>query len=141
MSQYYCLECRHLLGLVLPASPVSLTGTMYQQAVYTKHHAPTGTYDRYSVFDDPTYEKYAGYIVTGSLAGYLEIDYYGRKDLIWYSGERTGAEYRRGVLVAATSGIKIVWVESEAWIHAYPIQATPGLIQYCHTCGKALPMW
>jgi hypothetical protein len=141
MTQYFCRECQMLLGLVSPANPISLTGTNYQLGRFIKHTAPTGTYSLNSVFDDPTYTAYSNYIVSGSVSGYLEIDDYGRKNIIWFAGEHTGAEFRNEVFIAPTNGVKIVLPEDDTKIHAFPLKASPGSINYCDSCGKPLPMW
>lgn len=141
MPQYFCHVCSSALGLVTPANPASLTGTYYQLEKYIKHTAPTGTYPINSIFDDPSYATYSGYIVTGTISGLMEIDDIGRKNFIWYAGQQTGAEYLNGVFVAPTSGVKIVLPEDDAKLHAFPITAQPGLINYCANCGKPLPMW
>ncbi len=93
MPQYFCHLCS-VSSLVTPEFPTSLTGTFYQLEKYIKHTAPTGTYPLNSIFIDPTYNTYRGYILTGTLSGLLEIDNYGRKNYLWYAGEVTGAEYR-----------------------------------------------
>jgi len=80
MSQFFCHSCS-VSGLVTPAMPTSLTGTSYQLEKFIKHTAPTVTYPINSIFDDPTYDTYSGYIVTGTISGLLEIDNYGRKIL------------------------------------------------------------
>ena len=141
MAQYYCFDCRILLGLLPPINSVSLTGTPYQLARYIKHTAPTGTYSVNSIFVDPTYITYSNYIVSGIVSGFLEIDYYGRNNLIWFAGELTGAEYHNGVFVAPTNGVKIVLPEDETKLHAFPILANPGTVNYCVSCRKPLPMW
>lgn len=128
-------------GLVKPANPISLTGTSYQLGKFIKHTAPTGTYPLNSIFNDPTYDMYSGYIVTGTMSGLLEIDNYGRKNFIWYAGETTGAKYRNGIYVAPTNGIKIVLPEDSTRLHAFPILAQPNVINYCLNCGAPLPMW
>lgn len=141
MAQYCCQDCWTTLGLVSVAHPASFTGTNYQSEMFTKHHAPTGNYQRNSVFDDPSYPKYSDYMATGSIAGYLEIDYYSRRNLIWAAGERTGAEYQRGVFFATSSGIKIVGVENHDGIHSYPVREIPGSYHFCRSCGKSLPKY
>jgi hypothetical protein len=128
-------------GLVIPANPVSLTGTSYQLGKFIKHTAPTGTYPLNSIFDDPTYSTYCDYVVTGTASGYLEMDNNNRKSFTWYAGQRTGAEYQNGVFVAPTSGVKIVLPENDSKLHAFPIAASPNSISYCAYCGKPLPMW
>ena len=140
MSTYYCHACA-ILGLVTPAFPVSLTGTQYQLDKFIKHTAPTGIYSINSVFNDPTYEAYSGFIVTGTISGFMEIDDRGRKNFHWYAGEQTGVEYRNGGYNAPTNGVVIVFPEDDTKLHAYPIQGQSGVINYCANCGAPLPMW
>ena len=121
--------------------PTSLTGTSYQLEKFIKHTAPTGTYPINSIFNDPTYDTYSSYIVTGTISGLLEIDNQGRKNFIWYAGKYTGMEYQSGIYVAPTNGVKIVLPEDATKLHAFPIQAQPGSINYCQKCGAPLPMW
>ena len=139
--QHYCYLCTISQGLVKPANPISLTGTSYQLGKFIKHTAPTGTYPLNSIFNDPTYDTYSGYIVTGTMSGLLEIDDNGRKNFIWYAGETTGAEYRNGIYIAPTNGVKIVLPEDSTRLHAFPILAQPNVINYCLNCGAPLPMW
>ena len=140
MTQFFCHLCS-VSGLVTPELPTSLTGTFYQLEKYIKHTAPTGTYPLNSIFVDPTYNAYSGYIVTGTMSGLLEIDNYGRKNYIWYAGEITGAEYRNGIYVAPTNGVKVVLPEDATRLHAFPILAQPNVVNYCLNCGAPLPMW
>lgn len=74
------------------------------------------------------------------MSGLLEIDDFGRKNFIWYAGEITGAEYRNGIYVAPTNGVKIVLPENATRLHAYPILAQPKIINHCLNCGAPLPM-
>lgn len=140
MSKFFCHLCS-VSGLITPELPTSLTGTFYQLEKYIKHTAPTGTYPLNSIFIDPTYNTYSGYIVTGTMSGLLEIDERGRKNYIWYAGETTGAEYRNGIYVAPTNGIKIVLPEDSTRLHAFPILAQANVINYCLNCGAPIPMW
>lgn len=142
MPTYYCHECSISLGLITPQIPISsLTGTNYQLERFIKHTDPTGTYNINSVFNDPTYSVYKDYIVTGTMSGFLEVDDRNRNNLIWYAGKYTGVEYRDGVFVAPTNGVKIVLFHDESLIHAFPIVAQPNLINYCQNCGTPLPTW
>jgi hypothetical protein len=141
MNQYYCHQCAISNGLVVPANPNTLTGTSYQLGKFIKHTAPTGTYPLNSVFDDPTYDTYSRYIVSGTASGLLEIDDLGRKNFVWFAGQRTGAEYQNGVFIAPASGVKIVLPEDYTKLHAFPITTSPGSISNCVSCGKILPLW
>jgi len=141
MPQYFCHQCAISNKLVIPVEPFTFTGTSYQLDKFIKHTAPTGIYQINSVFDDPTYTTYHDYIVTGTISGMLEIDDRGRKNLIWYAGRETGAEYQNDVFIAPASGVKIVWPEDDQKLHAYPITYSPGAINYCQICGTPMPQW
>lgn len=143
MSQYYCTECYNLLGLVSPPNPVTLnlTGTPYQLEKFLKHTISTGTHGNSFLFSDPSYLKYRDYFVTGTLAGYLEIDDKSRKNLIWYAGKETGLKYEDGKFVAPTTGVKIVLLQNTKYIHAFPIQGYSGTVVSCQNCGRDIPQW
>jgi hypothetical protein len=143
MSQHYCHQCSVSIGLKLPSEPdtLNLTGTAYQLEKYIKHTSPTGTYQVNSIFDEPNFDSYRNYIITGTISGMLEIDDRGRKNLIWYAGEQTGVEYRNGAFIAPANGIKIVLPEDSQCIHAFPIQGCSGTVYNCLICGSPLPQW
>ena len=143
MSQYYCYQCAISSGWVLPveSDTLNLTGTIYQLDKYIKHTTPPAVQGFITIFDDPSYETYQGYIVTGTISGMLEIDNRNRKNFIWYGGYQTGFEYLDGNYIAPVSGVKIVYPEDDQYIHAFPIAGVSGTIYNCSICGKALPQW
>jgi hypothetical protein len=143
MPQYYCYQCAISHNLISPvdADSLNLTGTSYQLGKYIKHTSSPSGLGIVSIFDDPAYDTYRGYIVTGTISGMLEIDDSSRKNFIWYGGNQTGFEYRDNNYVAPVSGIKIVLVENDQAIHAFPVRGYSGLIYYCQICGNPLPQW
>lgn len=141
MSQYYCHQCSISGSLVTPANPSSLTGTHYQLGKFIKHTSPTASYNLNSVFADPTYQAYSGYVVNTIASGLLEVDNQGCKNLIWFAGSQNGVEYRSGLFTAPTKGVKVVWPESDSKLHAFPIAASPQRIEGCFSCGKQIPFF
>ncbi len=142
MNKYYCHECAISLGLYTPSESYNLTGTIYQLGKIMKHNQPTGTFPFLnSVYNDPTIQQYIDYHITGSLAGMLEIDQKGRKNIIWYAGREIGVIYENGNYLAPADGVKIVLSEDPLRIHHYAIAGNPNSIQYCINCGKPLPQW
>ena len=129
--------------LVFPSEPdtLNLTGTNYQLEKYIKHTKPPTQKGLITILENPDYESYRGYIVTGTISGMLQIDNRDRKNFIWYGGYQTGFEYIDGNYVAPVSGIKIVCPEDDQHIHAYPVAGISGLIYNCTLCGKPLPQW
>lgn len=143
MSTYYCYECSISNGLIFPIDPdpLNLTGTSYQLEKYMKHTTPPTQRGLITILDNPDYENYRGYIVTGTISGMLEIDDRNRKNFIWYGGYQTGFKYIDSDYIAPVSGIKIVHPEDEQRIHAFPVKGISGLIYNCTICGKPLPQW
>jgi len=93
MPTYYCRSCAIALGLIdrtlLPT--VNATGCGYQLEKFLKH-TQTGyfTGGATSLFSDPSYSTYRGYIVSVSLSGCLEIDAENRKNLLLWAGKQIG---------------------------------------------------
>jgi hypothetical protein len=143
MTQYFCYRCAISNNLISPveADTLNLTGTSYQLGKYIKHTTPPTGSGFVTVFEDPTYDNYRNYIVTGTISGMLEIDNQGRKNLLWYGGEQTGFEYLDGKYIAPVSGIKIVLSEDDQYLHAYPVEGISGVILACVSCGAFLPQW
>lgn len=141
MSQFYCHQCAYTNNIIVPAEHTTLTGTYYQLVKYMKHTLPADSYRYVSVFDNPDYENYRDFVVTGTISGMLEVDDYGRKNLIWYAGRRTGALYINGEYIMPANGVKIVFPEDEQKIHAYPVTSSSGTIHSCAFCGIDLPQW
>lgn len=143
MSLYYCYQCALSNGFVSPIETdiLNLTGTAYQLDKYIKHTSPPAVPGLITIFDDPAYDTYQGYIVTGTISGMLEIDDRSRKNFIWYGGHQTGFEYIDGNYIAPVSGVKIVFPENDQRIHAFPVAGISGLIYICENCGKQLPQW
>ncbi len=139
--KYFCHQCAISNSLITPASPTTLTGTRYQLDKFIKHTAPSRSYHLLSVFDDPTYGAYSSYVVSTGASGMLQIDDHGRKNLIWFAGRRTGAEYQDGVFAAPADGVKVVWAESDTKLHAFPIAASPPSTVTGASCGRELPLW
>ncbi len=106
-----------------------------------KHSSPTASYNLNSVFSDPTYQAYSGYIVNTVASGLLEVDDQGRKNLMWFAGSQNGVEYRSGTFTAPTEGVKVVWSENESKLHAFPIAASPHRIEVCASCGNPIPLF
>ena len=141
MATYYCHHCALSNSYIIPANPITLTGTLYQLGKFIKHTIPSSSYGTVSVFDEPSYENYSNYFVGTIASGCLEIDDLGRRNIIYYAGERTGVEYANGVFIIPTSGIKVVLAEDGNMTHAFPITSSPGNIVYCAICGVPIPLW
>lgn len=138
MSQYYCHVCSTNLGIVNPEVPTEITDTSYQLVKFIKHTAPTGTYDINSVFSDPSTQAYRGYIVTGTLSGYVQIDDQGRKNLLWVAGKEIGATIDKGKGVTPADTVVVVFPEDEGRIHAFPAPSTRFGQESCLNCGIGL---
>src|SRR3972149_3632859 len=96
MPKYYCHDCMKTLGLITPMSPTNPTATQYQLDKFLKHTTPTGNYALNSVFSDPSISAYSGYLVNAGASGCLEVDDYGRKNIVWIAGSPIGITIQGG---------------------------------------------
>lgn len=138
MGSYYCHACSTSLGIVKPDVPTKVTGTPYQLGKFIKHTAPTGTYDVNSVFADSSTQAYRGYIVTGTLAGYTEIDDRGRTNLLWFAGQQIGVTVRKGQLVTPADMVVVACHDNKWKIHGFPAPSTHYGQLNCQNCGAGL---
>ena len=66
----------------------------------------------------------------------MELDDYGRTNLVWYAGQNTGFTLYNGVIQYPTDGVKVVLHDDDQLIHAYPIEAGTLTTIKCITCVK-----
>jgi hypothetical protein len=142
MSKYYCRSCAIALGLIdrslLPA--VNATGSSYQLDKFLKH-TQTGYFmgGATSLFSDPTYANYQGYLLSASLSGCLEVDDKNRKNLILWAGKLIGVFYdpSSGQVVYPESGVKVVLHNDTGCFHGFTCNHPTGTL--CYVCGCPLP--
>lgn len=138
VSYYYCYKCARDCGHITPVDPSRLNATKYQFDKFIKHTAPTGVYHRNSVFDADDWATYERYCVTTAASGCLEVDDQGRKNLIWFAGERVGLLDDGQSFRAPCSGIKLVCCEDEARLHPFATDFRPES-RTCEKCGARVP--
>ena len=138
MKTYYCHDCSRTLGHItgIETDSINLTGSQYLFEKYEKHtQIPSGS-GFISIYDDPTYENYKGYTVSGSLSGALEIDEQNRKNLIWYAGENIGVTYQDGNIFFSNDTVKVVLPENTGKLHSFPVDAQNYTNAVCANCGN-----
>ncbi len=135
MSEYYCHSCAGEMGLMNPASPLSLTGTDYQLGKFIKHTDPTGTYPINSVFGDTDYGTYENYVVSSAGSGFLELDDRGRRNIVWVAGKTIGATYKNGIYTYPDDAVRIVLHDNQWKIHAFPTLSDKVQSKRCKRCG------
>jgi hypothetical protein len=96
MSTRYCHPCSLGLGITGGELPSNLTGSVYQVKKFLKHTTPLKSANTTGVFSDPSYTAYAGYLVSSSASGSVEIDDQGRTNIVWYAGKTVGASWVAG---------------------------------------------
>ncbi|MBX3427591.1 MAG: hypothetical protein KF688_18065 [Pirellulales bacterium] len=138
MPTYYCHKCGLSEGHVKPDVHANLTGEQYQLEKFIKHTAPTGQYKVNSIFADPSYKKYADYIVTTTASGYVEIDDNQRTNIVWFASEKAGTKYVKGAFKCDQSGVKVVFHDDSTKIHAFAAEVNFGT-KTCAKCGASIP--
>jgi hypothetical protein len=142
MSKYYCRSCAIASGLIdrslLPS--VNATGSPYQVDKFLKH-TQTGYYGHgaVSLFDNPSYDTYKGYVISASLSGSLEVDDQNRRNLVVWAGQKIGVYYDPilGTVIYPESGVKLVLQQESGSFHAFTCNPPTG--STCSVCSCPLP--
>lgn len=140
MKQYYCQKCVRDQGLIarIDTNSLNLTGSNYLFEKFEKHtKIPTGT-DYISVYNDPTYQNYKGYTISGSLSGFLEIDEKNRKNLIWHAEKYIGVTYDGGNLIFPIDAVKVVLPEDTGRLHSFPVNSNNYSSEFCISCARQI---
>ena len=89
---------------------------------FMKHRTtPSTSFSVVSVFSRPgDYEQYKNYIINAASSGSVEIDGKGRCNIIWYANETTGETHKQGRASQKVEYVKLVLLEDDSIIHAYP---------------------
>lgn len=141
MADYYCHSCAVSESIVVPEIPQNLSGSDYQLDKFLKHTAPSTVYPGVnSIFDNPTYDSYKDFIVTTLASGSVQIDDYGRTNMVWYAGSGIGATYEDGAFTTHTDSVKVVLHDDELKIHAFPTASNVLESKTCLSCGKEIPI-
>jgi len=87
---YCCHRCAKQLGLLNDPPTGKVVQTQYQYDKHRKHTIADSIYSIQSIFSDPTTSTYADHIVNTMFERAVEIDDFGRKNIIWCAGRHTG---------------------------------------------------
>ena len=135
MARYFCHQCSVTLGYLRQPPSGKVVASTYQLAKYLKHTVPDAQVAIQSVFDTPSTQAYAGYLVGALAAGSIEIDDRGSTNVIWAAGNPTGFLFRDGALVQPQDAVKVVLSSNASKVHAYPANSTNFLSVTCSHCG------
>jgi hypothetical protein len=122
----------------MPEIPVTLTGTSYQLEKFIKHTAPTRGYSLNSVFSESSYEQYRDYVVTTTVSGSVQIDDWGRTNLLYVAGSGIGATYENGHLSIPADTVVVVFHDNAWKIHAFPAGSDSFQHSICQNCGAPI---
>lgn len=131
---YLCHACAARQSL-LHAPPTDPLATPYQLEKYIKHTVPDPTWQVQSVFDQPDRQQYRGYVVESLSAGSVEVDRWGRINVVWVASEYLGFRYEEGRLIVPQDAVKVVRSSATGYVHAFPVGSTNFTTQTCRDCG------
>ncbi|MEI6122331.1 MAG: hypothetical protein WCQ95_01760 [Bacteroidota bacterium] len=136
MSNYYCHQCAEILGFLPANNVLNYTGSAVQLDKFIKHTMPTASYKINSIFQSNDYVQYKDYMVNSICSGSVEIDNFGRMNIVWIAGEKTGATYITGSFITDNNSVKVVksWDCNE--IHGYPTSSDDLELKICSNCGR-----
>ena len=135
MRTYFCHQCGADLGHLRQPPTGKVVASSYQLGKYLKHTVPDPQIEVQSVFDTPSTQAYAGYLIGALAAGSVEIDDRGSTNVIWAAGVPTGFLFRNGSLVQPQDAVKVVLSSNALKVHAYPANSTTFTENACERCG------
>jgi len=134
---YYCHRCAEALGYLANVYTSDPLQSTYQLEKLVKHTV-LGLHRDASVFNSTSSGPYADYIVNAGASGAVELDDHGRRNIVWLAGQPTGFDYRSGVLIGPTDGVKVVLSSEETKVHAFPVDVAALTTKLCESCGSPI---
>jgi hypothetical protein len=119
---YYCHRCAAGLGYLQGVYTSDPLQSPYQLDKFIKPTVPL-SHPSASIFNSTSTGDYANYVVDAATSGAVELDVYGRRNIIWVAGRPTGFSYNNGALVGPTDGVKVVLSSEDTKVHAFPVSA------------------
>jgi hypothetical protein len=131
----YCHPCGRARQRVYrpPTDPLA---TPYQLGKYLKHTVVDPTFMVQSIFNSTSTQAYEHYVVEATTAGAVELDGWGRWNLIVAAGKEVGVRYKRGRPVAPQDAIKAVLSSEDGRVHAFTVESGPFRGITCPDCGR-----
>ena len=137
MNTYFCHKCGTKRGIFSGNINVfNPTGNIYQFEKYLKHYNIPNISGIISIFNKTGNEKYRDYIVNTLASGCVEEDIFGRINIVWIAGKRTGFMYKDGQLLGDTDAVKVVLHTDSKKIHAFPTGSASLSKEKCLMCGN-----
>jgi hypothetical protein len=145
-SRYYCLKCSiEIAGQGRPdpdfiasfSDAGSTQSTQYQFEKFIKHTDPRTTYSLNSVFSNPDWNKYVGYMTSTAASGHLEIDAHGRKNWVFLAGDPVGGLYQNNEFISTCPAVALVLSDNASKFHAFPTGYRLDASQ-CARCGRPI---
>jgi len=138
MAQYFCHRCAVISGYLNTGcnAHIDFTGSTYQLDKFIKHTVlPSSGSGLVSIFNDPSYESYSGYIVNTMASGSVEIDDQGRKNVIFYGSQSQGMRFVDGIPQEHNDTVKVVLPDNPAKVHVFPVSSSSIITEDCNSCG------
>jgi hypothetical protein len=133
----YCHQCAQRLGLLADVYTSAPLQSKYQLNKFTKHTIPH-SHPSASVFGTTSTGEYVKYVADAAASGSVEIDAYGRRNIIRMPGHPTGFRIDKGATLGPTDGVKVVLSSDAFRVHGFPINSTSLVSNICAACGGAV---
>ena len=137
MNSYFCHNCSAKRGILSGnIEAFDPTSNVYQLGKYFKHYNKPSSNNLVSIFEKSGNEKYKDWIINTLASGCVEQDIFGRINIVWIAGEKTGYSFINGQLQGDTDAVKVVLHTNQNKIHAFPIASASLSGKKCLMCGK-----
>lgn len=143
-AQYYCNHCSKESGewpVSWDAFGVNYTGEASQLEKYLDHSVTGHRIGNRPVSLLKIPDKYSDYMKQTSVSGHLEIDHFGRKNIIFYYSGVIGGLYSPATqsVIREEKCFKVVKPQSEQTVHGFSFYFPTGTSNSkCKKCGVDL---
>jgi hypothetical protein len=137
-SAYHCHSCASAAGM-LPPLPPNFIPSSYQLDKERKHTTVSSVKGWLGVFNLTGSETYWDYIVNPLASGCVEVDAWGRRNVILVGSQTAHITLLNGSYVGPADAVKLVCAQNSSMAHPFPVATSALTVGSCATCGARVP--
>lgn len=90
------------------------------------------------MFSGVASETYQANVFTAAASGHVQVDQYGRLNMVWNARQTIGFSMQGGQFIAALDAVKAVCFSNRNKVHGFPIDAQQLASARCLMCGAEI---
>lgn len=128
-----------VIGRDVAATAAQLRPQLLPAQQGTEAHAVSSVKGWLGVFNLTSSETYWDYIVNPSASGCVEVDAWGRRNVILVGSRTAHVTLSNGVYAGPADAVKLVCAQDSSMAHAFPVAISALTVGSCATCGTRVP--